>query len=306
VRLAIVPFRGPKSAASYRAIWGPDGSPLLAHGIALRDALQRRLGAQYVVALAMRYGRPSLSAALDEMRVRGLAALTVVPLFPQYASATVGSVHEVVLRALARWQAIPPVRLVSGFHDHPGFLRAWARVGSSHDPGSFDHVLFSFHGVPQRQLRKADPTGRHCLIAADCCAALGPANRLCYSAQCHDMARRLAAAMEIPRGRFTVCFQSRLGRDPWTLPATLEVVRALARGGARRVLVFSPSFVADCLETLQEIAVELAEEFREAGGDTLELVESLNASPLWVDALADLVLQEPAGTPVDPVPLAAR
>ena len=291
VNLVIVPFRGPASAAKYRSIWGPKGSPLLAHGTAVRDALQARLGDDYAVALAMRYGRPALPAVLEELRRRNVATLTVVPLFPQYASATVGSVHEVVLRVLARWQTIPPLRLVSGFHSHPGFLRAWAEAGRARDPGAYDHVLFSFHGLPQRQLRKADPGGRTCLQAPDCCGALTAANRHCYSAQCHDTARLLAAAMGIPRERWTLSFQSRLGRDPWTAPATSEVVRALARGGCRSLLVFSPSFVADCLETLEEIAGELAGEFRAAGGDKLDLVESLNSGPLWIEALADLATQ---------------
>lgn len=213
VRGVIAPFRGRSAAAKYRAIWSPAGSPLLAHGIALRDRLQERLGADCEVALAMRYGEPSLPAALERLRVSGLASLTVVPLFPQYASATAGSVHEAVLRSLARWQTIPPLRLVSGFHSHPGFLRAWVERARAHDLRQFDHVLFSFHGLPHRQLRKADP-GAWCLRSADCCAALTAANRHCYSAQCHDTARLLASALGLARERWTICFQSRMGREP--------------------------------------------------------------------------------------------
>lgn len=290
VRGVIVPLRGPGSAAKYRAIWRSSGSPLLEHGTRLRDRLQERLGAGCEVALAMRYGSPSLPDVLERLRRRSLAALTVIPLFPQYSSATVGSVHEAVLRVLGRWQTIPPLRLVSGFHAHPGFLQAWVERARAHDLRQFDHVLFSFHGLPHSQLRKADP-GAWCLRSADCCAALTAANRHCYGAQCHDTARRLAAAMDLPGDRWSICFQSRMGRQPWTGPAASDVIRTLARGGCRRILVFSPSFVADCLETLHEIAVELAEEFRAAGGERLELAESLNSSVPWVEALADLATQ---------------
>jgi protoporphyrin/coproporphyrin ferrochelatase len=291
VSLIIVPFRGPASAAKYREIWTAAGSPLMVHGTKLRELLQARLGGGYDVALAMRYGLPSLAEALDSVARRRPATLTIIPLFPQVASATVGSVLEVVLRQAARWQTIPPLRLVSGFNTHPGFVRAWIENGKARDPAAFDHVVFSFHGVPHRQLLKADPGGLCCLRSAGCCAALTPANRSCYSAQCYDLARRMASGIGIAPDRYTVCFQSRLGREPWTQPATPEVIRALARAGARRVLVFSPSFVADCLETLHEIAVELAEEFREAGGETLRLVESLNTQPAWIEALADLAMQ---------------
>jgi protoporphyrin/coproporphyrin ferrochelatase len=291
VSLVIVPFRGPASAAKYREIWTGAGSPLMVHATGQRDLLQERLGRGYDVALAMRYRLPSLAEALDAMARRRPATFTIIPLFPQVASATVGSVLEAVLRQVARWQTIPPLRLVSGFNTHPGFVRAWIENGRAHDPAAFDQVVFSFHGVPHRQLLRADPGGLCCLRSADCCAALTPANRYCYSAQCHDLARRIASGLGIARDRYTVCFQSRLGREPWTQPATPDVIHALARAGARRVLVFSPSFVADCLETIHEVGIELAGEFRKAGGETLRLVESLNTRPAWIEALADLATQ---------------
>ena len=289
VKGVIVPFRGPRSAAMYTRIWGDGGSPLLRYGAALADRLQATLGGEFVVELAMRYGKPDIPGALERLYAHRLSSLVVVPLFPQYASATTGSVHQRVMECVGKWQTIPALRLVSQFHDHPGVIRAYAANGRAETPASFDHVLFSFHGVPERQLLKADASGRHCLRSADCCAVLSADNRLCYRAQCFHMSALIAAELGIGGGQYTVSFQSRLGRQPWTRPYTAEVIAEIARKGMRRLLVFCPSFVADCLETLYEIAVENAHDFAEAGGETLRLVESLNVHPSWVEALAQIV-----------------
>ena len=292
VKGIIVPFRGPKSAQTYRQIWTDRGSPLLLHSVRLKELLQERLGDDSVVELAMRYQHPGIPEVLEKMRRLQLSSLTVVPLFPQYASATVGSVHQKVMNSLKSWETIPEIRLVSQFYDHPKVVRAFAERGRSHDPDRFDHILFSFHGIPQRQLLKADDSGQHCLQSADCCRSLTPRNHLCYSAQCYAMARLIADELGLAEDQYTVTFQSRLGRDPWTQPYTSEVIQALGREGAKQLLVFSPAFVGDCLETLYEITLENNHLFREAGGEAIELVESLNDHPMWVEALADIATSQ--------------
>jgi ferrochelatase len=223
------------------------------------------------------------------MRKMQLSTLTVVPLFPQYASCTVGSVQQKVMETLERWETIPELRFVSHFYDNHRVIRAFAENGRRHKPEQFDHILFSFHGIPQRQLLKGDDSGAHCLQSSTCCSAITDRNKLCYSAQCHETARLIAAELDLPEDRYTISFQSRLGSDPWTQPYTSEVIKRLAHDGAKRVLVFCPAFVSDCLETLYEIAEENNEDFQEAGGDKVELVESLNDSKMWVDALAEIV-----------------
>lgn len=289
VNAIIKPFRSPKSAATYREIWTENGSPLLHYGERLQSMVQERLGDEYVVELAMRYQNPSIPSVLERMRRQQLNSLTVFSLFPQYASCTVGSVHQRVMEELTKWETIPDVRFVTQYHDNEKMVRAFAENGRAHNPERFDHVLFSFHGIPQRQLLKGDDSGSHCLQSENCCQSLTFKNKLCYSAQCHSTARNIARAMGLPEEKYTVTFQSRLGNDPWTQPYTSKYLQQLAEQGKRRVLVFCPAFVADCLETLYEIAVENDEDFREVGGEKVELVESLNDSPLWADAVAELV-----------------
>jgi ferrochelatase len=289
VNLIIVPFRSPRSAAVYRKIWTEQGSPLAVYGRRLEEMVRERLGQEYVVELSMRYQEPSVPLALEKLRRRQVRTLTVVPLFPQYASATVGSVHQEVMRIVSQWQTIPEIRLIREFFANPNVIKVFAENGRAHQPERFDHVLFSFHGIPERQLLASDDSGAHCLQSPDCCRTLGPRNSSCYSAQCHATAKLIAGQLGLSPDRYTVTFQSRLGRTPWTQPYTSEVVKALAEAGAKRVLVFSPAFVADCLETLYEIRIENREIFQQAGGQELVLVESLNDSPLWADALVDLI-----------------
>jgi ferrochelatase len=196
-----------------------------------------------------------------------------------------------VFRALGGRWVVPPLTVLGPFYDDPGFLDAFAAQGAPLMAGGErpDHVLFSFHGVPERHVRRADPGGRHCLVRPDCCARIGPENQACYRAQCCATARELAQRLALADGAWSVSFQSRLGRTPWIGPYTDQVLPELARRGVRRLLVFCPAFVADCLETLEEIGLRGREAFRAAGGEELLLVPSLNASPEWVDAVVGLV-----------------
>jgi ferrochelatase len=289
VKGIIVPFRGPKSAKTYQKVWTDEGSPLMVYSVKAAELLKQRLGDAYHVELAMRYQNPSIASALQKLKAAQVDSIKVIALFPQYASATTGSVHDKVMEIVRTWQAIPDISFVNSFYDNDTMIEAFAENGAKYHPESYDHILFSFHGLPQRQLMKGDDTGSHCLKVANCCETITEANKFCYSAQSHATARLIAAKLNLPKEKYTVTFQSRLGRDPWAQPYTSEIITELANKGNKRILVFCPAFVADCLETIYEIAEEYNDEFRHLGGEKVQLVESLNDSPLWIDALEELV-----------------
>lgn len=293
VKGIIVPFRGPKSAKIYKEVWTENGSPLLYYSIRQKEMLQDKLGNKYAVELAMRYQSPSLKTALESLKKQQVESIRVVPMFPQYASASTGSVIQKIMELVSKWQTIPNISFVNSFHDNDGMIEVFAENARKHQPETFDHILFSFHGLPERQLTKADHSGKYCLQTPNCCARLNDVNRFCYSAQSHDTARLIAEKLNLPKEKYTVCFQSRLGNSPWKKPYTIEVLEDLAKKGAKRLLVFSPAFVADCLETNFEISREYHEEFRNWGGEKVQLVESLNDHPKWIEALAGIVLGEP-------------
>lgn len=290
VRGIIAPFRAPKSAKTYKAIWTENGSPLMYYSQQMARLLQEQLGTDYIVRLAMRYQSPSIAAVLGEMEKLQLQKIRIIPLFPQYASATTGSVHQEVMAVIQKWQTIPDLEFINSYADHPGMISTFVAQASTFDLKAFDHVLFSFHGLPVRQLEKAD-FNNHCQQQKNCCEVLCSANSRCYGAQCHQTAHLIAAQLGLSRDQYTVCFQSRLGKTPWIQPYASETIDELAHAGKKRLLVFSPAFVADCLETIFEIGVEYQEEFEKAGGEKIQLVPSLNDHPMWIKALADLSVQ---------------
>lgn len=290
VKGVIVPFRSPKTAKLYTEIWdGQTGSPLLYYSVLQARMLQDKLGEGYQVELAMRYQNPSIESGLAKLKAALVESIQVIPLFPQYASASTGSVMQLVMELVSKWPTVPPISFVNSFHDNELMIKVFADNARKHQVESFDHVLFSFHGLPERQLLKCDHTGSYCLKNADCCQTLNDTNKFCYSAQGHDTARLIAKELGLAKENYTVCFQSRLGKEPWVQPYTTDVLKRLAAEGKKRLLVFSPAFVADCLETLYEITVEYHEEFRTLGGEHVQLVESLNDNPLFIDALAGMV-----------------
>jgi ferrochelatase len=290
VKGVIVPFRAPKSAKLYQKIWSKEtGSPLLHYSLLQQQLLQQRLGDEYQVELAMRYQNPSIESALKKLKDALVSEIKVIPLFPQYASASTGSVYEKVMDLIGKWPTPPPVSIVNSFHDDELMIEAFADNAQKYNPETYDHILFSFHGLPQRQLIKSDHTHNHCLKASDCCATLTDANKFCYSAQSHHTAQLIAQKLNIPKEKYTICFQSRLGSDPWVQPYTSEVVERLAKEGKKRLLVFCPAFVADCLETVYEVTTEYGDEFKSLGGEHVQLVESLNDSPKFIEALAKMV-----------------
>jgi ferrochelatase len=282
----ITPFRASRSAKLYQQVWSQEtGSPLLHYSKLQHQALQARLGDEYQVELAMRYQSPSIESALKRLKDNLVSDIKVIPMFPQYASASTGSVQEKVMDLVKIWQTIPNISFVNSFHDDDLMIQAFAQNAQKHQPDTYDHVLFSFHGLPQRQIKKCDHTHSYCLQVNGCCDNLNDTNKFCYSAQSYDTARLIAAKMGLPREKYTVCFQSRLGNDPWVQPYTSEIIKKLANEGKKRLLVFCPAFVADCLETVYEVTEEYGGEFKALGGEHVQLVESLNDSPLFIDSL---------------------
>jgi ferrochelatase len=290
LNLFILPFRPQRSAEAYAKIWTDRGSPLLVHGRDLATKVQARFGEAAVVELAMRYGSPSIAAALDSFHTQGVRRIVIFPLYPQYSSAATASSVDAVLVAASRMRNAPQVQVVPPFYDHPRYIACFAEAAApcvrEVEP---ELVFFSFHGLPERQIRKSDRSGGYCLESDDCCEralernpnALGQ----CYRAQCFTTARLLAESLGIGGGQRIVCFQSRLGRTPWIRPFTDVEVRQAARRGVRRAVIVVPSFVADCLETLEEIGIRAEADWRAQGGERLHLVPSLNARDSWADAV---------------------
>lgn len=287
VNFLIVPFRSRKSAKLYKTIWTEKGSPLLYYTRRQQEMLQQYLGNNYQVEFAMRYQNPSLEFVLKKFEKPIYKKIIVLPLFPQYASASTGTVQEKIMSIVGQWQVVPEIEFINSYCDHPGFIRAFAAVSKPYPPENYDHVLFSFHGLPERQIRKADAYN-YCL-KENCCASLNEKNAFCYRAQCFETTRKLADQLNIPFEKYTVCFQSRLGRDPWIPPYSDHVIKERAKAGDKKLLVFAPAFTSDCLETIHEISVEYDELFKEHGGESVQLVPSLNEEPLWIEAMAGLV-----------------
>jgi protoporphyrin/coproporphyrin ferrochelatase len=286
----ILPFRPRRSAHAYRQIWTEQGSPLLVLSQTLVTAVGQRLGESHVVVLGMRYRKPSTASAVERLVVAGCDRIVVLPLFPQYSSAATGSAVEKALAVIGSLRNVPPVSVIGAFFDHPGFVGAVADVAR---PllGSFrpDHVLFSYHGLPEKQIRSSDPSGSWCLASAACCERMTEANRFCYRAQSHATTAAVAADLDLRVGGFSTAFQSRLAGQKWIEPYTDRVIVDLAERGMRRLAVLTPSFTTDCLETLEEIGIRLRAQWEGLGGEDLLLVPCVNASSVWVDAVAAMV-----------------
>jgi protoporphyrin/coproporphyrin ferrochelatase len=287
VNLFIVPFRSGRSARLYRQIWTERGSPLLFHSVDLKNKLQAKLGAGYHVELAMRYQRPDIKSALENIRKQKPGRIVVVPLYPQYASSSTGSTIEKVFREIGSWEVLPEMRVISNFHDDADVIGCFAEQGRKFDLSAYDHILFSYHGLPERQIKKASAHyGDNSCYLGSCCETQTEKNKFCYRANCFKTTQLLAEQLQLPKDRYTICFQSRLGRSEWIKPYTDEVLRQRAALGNKKLLVFAPAFVADCLETIHEIGAEYHEAFRSYGGELVHLVPSLNSSDTWVAALA--------------------
>jgi protoporphyrin/coproporphyrin ferrochelatase len=295
VRGIIAPFRSGSSSKLYKQLWTDRGSPLKAYGEDVAKGVQEILGDDFVVELAMRYQNPSIESAVQRLMKAQVTDIIVFPMFPQYASATTGSIHDEVMRLLRKQQIIPKVQMINSYYDFDPMIEIFADNARQYDLDSYDKIIFSFHGLPERQLRRADDFN-HCTKAEGCCQTISKVNQFCYSAQCHATTRAIADKLGLKPEQYVTSFQSRLGPEKWVQPYTIDEIEETAEHGGKRLLVFSPAFVADCLETIIEIGYEYQEEFEEMGGEKVDLVPSLNNDPRWIKAVADLIMAE-AGQP---------
>lgn len=281
----IAPFRAPKSARVYKKVWLENGSPLKVYGINLVELLRSELGNHFMVELAMRYQSPSIEQGIEAMMRSEVKQIIIVPLFPQYASATSGSIVQNVMDIMKKFPLFPEIQITGPFYNESFFLQPLAqRLKEAVVKGDYDQVLFSYHGLPERQIRKGDST-KNCL-SNDCCTQIHSGNQFCYRAQCFETTRLLAKASNLDPEKCTTSFQSRLGRDPWIKPYTEDKIKGWPSQGVKRVLALSPSFVADCLETTEEIGMEYRDVFFESGGEKWDLLPCLNADLDWAKSLA--------------------
>ncbi|MBS1634963.1 MAG: ferrochelatase [Bacteroidetes bacterium] len=288
----IVPFRAPKSAKLYQKIWTEEGSPLLIYTRDLAKKLQEQVGANYIVDFAMRYQKPSIESVLNKLRGEKPSKIIIVPLYPQYASSSTGSTIEAVMKELAGWEVIPDISIKSKFFDSEHYIDALVDSAKDYDLQAYDHILFSYHGLPERQIRKASAHyGSDTCQMGSCCDKITKNNQFCYRANCFETSRQLVKRLQIPEGKYTSTFQSRLD-DKWLKPYSDKVIEDLAKKGVKKLLVFSPAFVADCLETIYEIGTEYNEIFKEHGGESVTLVKSLNTNDAWVKALEKIALND--------------
>lgn len=286
VNAVIVPFRAPKSAKLYQEMWTDEGSPLLIHSRNFRDAIQKQLGEGYQVEIAMRYQKPSIAEGLEKIRKNNPDRIIVLPMYPHYASSSTGTCIQEVMDIVSKWWVIPEMVFINQFYQLPGYVNSFVERAKEFDIDSYDHVLFSYHGLPVRQVDKVydnDLCEDH-----NCELSVDEANKFCYKATCYETTRMIAQRLGLRPEQYTVAFQSRLDQK-WLEPFSDKVVEEKATAGVKRMLVFSPAFVADCLETLIEIGGEYQEIFEEHGGEHIQLVPSLNDHPLWVETMAEFL-----------------
>jgi len=286
----IVPFRAPKSAKIYKELWahGNGVSPLLTHTENVTKLVQERFNASEVkVEMAMRYQNPSMDSVLERMHQANYEQIIIIPMFPQYASASSGSAIEKAMSIIQKWWVIPEVKIVSQFWNDEGYIDSIIERTKAFDVKEYDHVLFSFHGLPERQVDKVYE-GTDLCTDQPCESEINDKNKFCYKATSFATARLIAGRLGLKETDYTVCFQSRLTKK-WLTPFSDKVVEEWGKKGAKKLLVFSPAFVADCLETIIEIGEEYQEIFVENGGEKIQLVPSSNDHPRFIDCVADMI-----------------
>jgi len=279
--------RPKQSAEAYEKIWTPEGSPLIVSSRRIQARLQERVTVP--VELAMRYRNPSIGEAVRRLAEQKIGEVLLIPLFPHYAMSSYETAVKRVKR-VASWVARKMrIEVQPPYGDAPDYITALVDSAKDHLETGYDHLLFSFHGVPVRHLKQSDPTRNHCLNSLNCCNVASPAHATCYRAQCFKTVAAFVKQAGVPVGKYSVSFQSRLGRDLWLMPYTDVVLAELPRRGVKRLLVICPAFVSDCLETLEEIGIRGRETFLSAGGEEFTQIPCLNEHPLWLAALEKMV-----------------
>ena len=289
VNRIIVPRRKHYVAEHYQKVQMEEGAPLLVYTRKFAAGLANELSDDYTVEIGMRYGNPSIAAGLENLKKAGADRIVAVPLYPQYTQSSFETAIVETKKQAKKLGLIDKLKFVDPFYVDPGFIEACAQIVRDHfETHSADHLLFSYHGVPVRHVKQVDTAG-YCQNHDTCCAQIGSVNQNCYRAQCHATSRAIASALGLKTDEFTTCFQSQFGKDEWIGPSFERLVEDLPKRGIKTVAVACPSFVADCLETLEEIGIRGREEFQEAGGEDLTLIPCVNSHPLWVKAAANLI-----------------
>ena len=289
----IVPFRAPKSAKVYKELFDVSNgqSPLITHTENVVAKLEKRFAnAPVDIHYAMRYQNPSMYDVLEQMRMKNYDHIIVIPLFPQYASATNGSAIDLAMKIISKWWVTPKVTMVNQFWENSGYIDSIVERAKAFDLNEYDHIMFSYHGLPDRHVNKVYEGSDLC-SDQPCETEINDANKFCYKATCYATTRLIVEKLGIKEGEYTVCFQSRLDKK-WLTPFADKVVEELAKKGAKKILAFSPAFVADCLETVIEIGDEYQELFEQKGGEKIQLVPSSNDHDRFVDGLEELVRKE--------------
>jgi ferrochelatase len=303
----ILPFRPKQSAKAYRSIWTEQGSPLLVISEKQRSALAKQVNMP--VELGMRYGNPSTPAALQRLLDQGVQELFIIPMYPHYAMSSYETAVVHLMRAVRQKAPQLKTSLLPPFYNNPQYIAALVEQSMPYlEPDSFDKIIFSFHGVPERHMIKGDPSHSHCLQTPDCCNTCHPAHATCYRHQCAMTMEAFVKAAHLNKDQYTLTFQSRLGREPWLQPYTDKTLEILPRQGVKRLRVICPAFTADCLETLEEIADEGKETFLAAGGESFQHIPCLNDHPAFISFLSQQVSlwQQGAFTPNPSTPSASN
>lgn len=285
VRGIILNTRPKKSAEAYEKIWWEEGSPLIVLSEQLRNKIDQNTSIP--IAMAMRYGKPSIESGLRELVDKGVNEILLFPLYPQFAMATTETI--LVLAEELRKKHFPQVKFTSipAFYNHPDYLNVLSEsISEKLENLEYDHLLFSYHGLPERHIRKSDITDSHCKINGECCATPSPAHQYCYRHQCLETTRLVAEKLNLKTGSYSTSYQSRLGFDPWLKPYTDRTIEKLALEDTKKLVVVTPAFVSDCLETLEEIAMEGKELFLETGGEEFTMIPCLNVREDWVGVLS--------------------
>ena len=285
VKGIILNTRPKKSAKAYKKIWWEEGSPLIVLSKRLQKSVQKKISIP--VELAMRYGNPSIEEGIKNLVNQGVSEIILIPLYPQFAMATTETI--LVLAEEVRSQNHPNLSftVLPPFYNHPDYIRVLSEsIQENLKDKEWEHLLFSYHGIPERHIRKSDVTKSHCKIDKSCCQTSSKAHKYCYRHQCYETTRLVAEYLELKEGTFSTSFQSRLGLDPWLRPYTDQTVAKFAKKGLKKMAIATPAFVSDCLETLEEIGMEAAEDFEEKGGEKLYVIPCINDRPDWVNVLS--------------------
>lgn len=284
VSLLVLPTRPKTSTEAYKKVWLTEGSPLVVLSNRLKEALQAQI--DLPVAMAMRYGKPSIESQIVELaKNTDLAEILFIPLYPHYAQSTVTTSIEQAYAVIKKHQLNIKLTVIPPFYDQPDYIDALVNSAQPYLEQPYDHIIFSYHGLPESHITKLDKSGKHCLQHDDCCQQNHEAHKTCYRHQVFKTTLCFAEKSGLSAEHYSIAFQSRLGRTKWLGPNTEDRIRELAASGAKKILVICPAFVTDCLETLEEIAIRGQHVFCEAGGETLTLIPCLNDQPEWVDVL---------------------